>query len=202
MNSNPPSHPDFFLKPTTSLLLHRNEKPYATIEIPKMSGGEIHHEVELGVVIGSITKNVSEEEAFNHVAGFFLGLDMTDRNLQTKASKAGTPWTSAKAFDTSCPVGDEFIPLKTLYDTRTKTMKQVNLFLKVNNEMRQYSSTGNMVFPIEKQIAAISQVMTLEEGDLILTGTPEGDGSVHAGDVIEAGIEGVTKIYRFEVKNA
>jgi acylpyruvate hydrolase len=183
MKSTPPKEPDFFLKPTTSLLVHNDNKPYAQIIIPNWhpQGADVHHEVELGVVISRNGRNIEENEVFNHISGFFLALDMTARTIQTKAKEQGRPWTVAKGFDTFCAIGDEFIERDQLYNSGTNEFNHVNLYLKVNDQMKQHGNTKDMIFSIQRAIASISQVMTLEEGDLILTGTPEGVGPVRDG---------------------
>eukprot|EP01114_Cavostelium_apophysatum_P006656 TRINITY_DN1807_c0_g1_i1.p1 TRINITY_DN1807_c0_g1~~TRINITY_DN1807_c0_g1_i1.p1 ORF type:complete len:225 (-),score=34.13 TRINITY_DN1807_c0_g1_i1:291-965(-) len=169
-----PSKILFFLKPTTSLL--RN----GPIEIPPNTG--VDHEVELAVVIGKKGRDISEASAMDYVAGYTIALDMTARSLQDAAKKAGQPWTAAKGFDTFCPIG-KFIPKE-----KIPNPKNVGIWLKVNGESRQNGNTSDMIFSIEKCLAHISSVMTLEVGDIILTGTPEGVGSVNNGDVITAGL--------------
>ena len=151
---------------------------------------ELHYEVELGVVIGKCGKNIPEPLAMSHVGGYALALDMTARNLQSEAKKKGHPWSVAKGFDTFCPVSGlietEKLSVAALADTR--------LWLKVDSELKQNGSTKDMVFPIPHLISYISQIFTLEEGDMILTGTPEGVGPVRPGQTITAGIEGVVEI--------
>jgi len=107
---------------------------------------------------------------------------MTDREAQGKAKKAGLPWTLAKGFDTACPIS-EFIDKSLISDPQ-----KVNLWLKVNGEMRQQASTADMIFSIPYLISWISGFISLEPGDLILTGTPAGVGPVRPGDVIECGL--------------
>lgn len=141
---------------------------------------EMHHEVELGVVIGKMGSNIPESKAMDHVGGYVLALDMTDRTRQAQSKAAGLPWSIAKGFDTSCPVGN-FIPKEKIKDPQN-----VDLSLKVNGDTRQSGNTGDMIFPVSFLVSYLSRHMTLEEGDLILTGTPEGVGSVQAGDTIEA----------------
>ena len=151
---------------------------------------ELHYEVELGVVIGKQGKNIPEPSAMSHIGGYTLALDMTARNLQSEAKKKGHPWSVAKGFDTFCPISrlieTEKFSMAALADTR--------LWLKVDGELKQSGSTKDMVFPIPYLISFISRIFTLEEGDLILTGTPEGVGPVHAGQTITAGIEGVVEM--------
>jgi acylpyruvate hydrolase len=109
-----------------------------TLQIP-LGCQEIHHEIELGVVIGKRCKNVSESEVMDYVVGYVLALDMTARDFQNEAKKKGNPWTMAKCFDTSCPIG-EFIPKSSLADPH-----KVNIVCSVNGEKRQDGNTADMV---------------------------------------------------------
>jgi len=143
---------------------------------------EIHHEVELGVVIGSTARGVSVPAAVDHIGGYALALDMTDRQAQSRAKKSGLPWTLGKAFDTSCPVS-HFIEKSSIADPQN-----VDLWLNVNGITHQRASTADMIFSIPYLISWISHNMTLEPGDLILTGTPSGVSPVRAGDHIDCGI--------------
>lgn len=167
-----------FLKPTTSLLLHSSGLP---IVIP--TGAEVHHEVELGVIIGKGGKNIHRRDALSHVAGYCLALDMTARNWQNDAKKGGLPWVRAKGPDTFCPVG-EFIEA-------SRIRGPVTLWLKVDGKERQRASTTDMIWPVEELIEECSSLFTLREGDLILSGTPEGVGPVLPGQTVTAGIEGI-----------
>lgn len=156
--------------------------------MPK-GASELHHEVELGLVISKTCKNISSSEAMNHIAGCTVALDMTDRDKQSELKNKGLPWSVAKGFDTSCPVGD-FIPLSAI----AKDLQGLDIWLKVNNELKQNGNTRDMIFSIPDLVSHISSVFTLEPGDLILTGTPSGVGPVTSGDVITAGIEGCADI--------
>ena len=141
-------------------------------------------------MIGKRGKNIPEPSAMSHVGGYALALDMTARNIQSEAKKKGHPWSVAKGFDTFCPVSQlietEKLSMAALADTR--------LWLKVDSELKQSGSTKDMVFPVSHLISFISRIFTLEEGDMILTGTPEGVGPVRPGQTITAGIEGVVEI--------
>ena len=143
---------------------------------------ELHHEVELGVVIGQKGSHIAEKEAMKHVGGYALALDMTDRKLQNEIKKKGHPWTEAKGFDTACPISD-FIP-----QTQIPDPHNVRLWLKVDNVVQQDGNTRDMIFTVPHLISYISNVMTLEEGDLILMGTPAGVSPVQKGQTITAGI--------------
>jgi len=117
-----------------------------------------------------------------YIAGYCLALDMTARDFQDEAKKKGQPWSLAKGFDTSCPVSG-FIDKSQITDP-----SNLQLWLKVNNEMKQNGNTHDMIFSVPHLISYISRYFKLEEGDVILTGTPEGVGPVKKGDIIEAGL--------------
>ncbi|KAI9603630.1 hypothetical protein KEM48_000391 [Puccinia striiformis f. sp. tritici PST-130] len=171
-----PSKPFFFLKPTTSYIT-RGQK----IEIP--SGINCHHEVELGVIIGNKCRSVKAQEAMKFVAGYTIAIDLTARNLQEDVKRKQLPWSSVKGFDTFCPVG-KFIQAHEILDPH-----QLSIWLKLNGELKQHSSTQNMIHKIPELISYCSGIMTLEEGDLLLTGTPAGVSSISPGDEVEIGVE-------------
>ena len=123
-----------------------------------------------------------EQEAMDSIAGYCTAIDMTVRNLQDDAKAKGLPWTAAKGFDTFLPIS-HFIPKEKIPDPH-----KVELHLKVNDEERQKDSTELMLFKIPTILSEISRVMRLERGDLVLTGTPKGVGTVKAGDVMKAGL--------------
>ncbi|XP_066491674.1 oxaloacetate decarboxylase, mitochondrial [Tiliqua scincoides] len=181
-----PTEPLFFLKPSTAYVREGSPivRPYYC--------NQLHHEVELGVVIGKRAQAVPQEVAMDHVAGYALCLDMTARDSQEECKKKGLPWTLAKGFNTSCPVSD-FVPKEKVPDPH-----QLKLWLKVNGELRQEGDTSSMIFSIPYIISYISGIITLDEGDIILTGTPKGVSAVQVNDEIEAGIQGVLSM-RFQV---
>lgn len=174
MRSSVTEDPLLFLKPASSVIFSGQ-----SIIIPKMSKC-LHHEVELGVVIGKKCKNVSQKDALDYVLGYCVALDITARDIQDEAKKHGWPWTIAKGFDTFAPISDVVLK-KEIPDPNN-----IDLSLKVNGEIRQNSNTKNMVYSVERIIEFVSKIMTLEEGDLILTGTPKGVGEIVAGDTLEA----------------
>ena len=118
----------------------------------------------------------------DHVGGYALALDMTARDFQDAIKKKGAPWTLAKMFDTSCPVSG-FLAKEKIPDPQN-----LQLWLKVNGEMRQDGNTKDMIFTIPTLLSYISKYITLQEGDLILTGTPAGVGPVSSGDIITCGL--------------
>ncbi|KAI5741195.1 hypothetical protein M8J76_011371 [Diaphorina citri] len=158
------------------------ERNLVTPKTPIADGSEVHHEVEMGIIISQRCKKVNRYDALNCIAGYCLALDLTEVRHLKHAREHGLPWTVGKGFDTACPVSD-FIP-----EHEIKDPDDVPLWLKVNGELRQKSTTGDMLFKTGDLISYISQHMTLEPYDLILTGTPSGTGPLKDGDVIEAGL--------------
>ncbi len=179
MGSEIPGEPVIFLKPPSSLI-----GPDSTIILPGMSK-RVEHEVELAVIIGKRAKRVSAENAMDYVYGYTVILDITARDLQAEAKRKGLPWSTAKGFDTFAPVGPR-VALRDELDPGN-----LEIWLRVNGEMRQRGNTGEMLFKIPRLIEYISAIMTLEPGDIIATGTPSGVGPLEHGDVIEAHIEGI-----------
>ncbi|KIK46521.1 hypothetical protein CY34DRAFT_800377 [Suillus luteus UH-Slu-Lm8-n1] len=172
LNNARTKEPFFFLKPTTSYLPTGGK-----VEIPR--GVVAHHEVELGLVIGKGGRDISQDTAESHIAGYALAVDMTARNMQDEVKKKGLPWSAVKGFDTFTPIGS-FIPKSSVSDAH-----DLMLSLKINGAIKQNGTTGDMIFRIPRLIEHISSIMTLEEGDLILTGTPSGVGPVNPGDSVE-----------------
>jgi len=182
LNNPVPSKPLLFLKPPTSLLAEGNP-----IRIPN-GCNNMHHEVELGVVIGKDGGAIAQDKAMDHVSGYVLALDMTARDFQDEAKKQGHPWLLAKCWDTFCPISD-VIPKDRIAD-----VNNVEVELNVNGVTKQSGSTQDMIFSIPYLISYISKITKLQTGDLILTGTPSGVGPVKSGDVIECGLEGIIKM--------
>lgn len=148
---------------------------------------QLHYEVELGVVISKDGKNIPESSAMSHVGGYALALDMTARDIQGEAKKKGHPWSVAKGYDTFCPISG-------LIEKDKVALEDTRLWLKVDGDLKQSGSTKDMVFSVPYLISYISQIFSLEAGDVILTGTPEGVGPVTPGQTITAGIEGVLEM--------
>jgi len=174
MKSEIPESPVIFLKPPTAIIPNGGR-----IFIPPISK-EVHHEVELTVLIGEGGKNIPRSSALKHVAGYGIGLDMTLRDIQAEAKKKSLPWTVAKGFDTSAPLS-EFVASSKVADPHN-----LDLQLTVNGAQRQKSNTRHFIFKIEDLISYISSVITLERGDVLFTGTPEGVAQVVSGDKLEA----------------
>lgn len=179
MGSEVLDKPDFFLKPPTSIIRDGED-----IIIPEESN-IVHHEVELAVIIGKEGHLIEKEQAMTHVLGYSILIDVTARDIQAQAKKQGRPWTIAKGYDTFAPMS-KIVPKADIHDPY-----DLDIWLKVNGEIRQKSNTSLLLFKISEIIASISRVMTLEPGDIIATGTPEGVSQIIAGDKIEAGIDGL-----------
>lgn len=176
-----PARPVVFSKPSTAII-----GPGSTILIPPY-GKECHHEVELAVLVGKTGKGISPADALSHVAGYGVAIDLTLRDVQDELKKKGLPWDIAKGFDTSCPLSP-FVPADLLdpFDTRLR--------LAVNGEVRQDDSTRKMIWGVDELISHLSEVFTLEPGDVILTGTPSGVSAIRTGDRLLAEIPGVVSL--------
>ncbi|KAI6375413.1 hypothetical protein MCOR25_002979 [Pyricularia grisea] len=179
LNSAKPKQPFFFLKPPSSIVA-----PGAGPVI-RPKGVDLHYEVELALIIGKEVKNLKADDdqgALDAIESYALSIDMTARNVQNEAKKKGLPWDIAKGFDTFLPFSN-IIPKSAIPDPHN-----VELYLSVNGEVRQQDSTNLLLFRIPRVLSDISSVMTLEKGDIVLTGTPKGVGPVVPGDVMRAGI--------------
>lgn len=173
MQSQVPTEPLIFLKPPSAVI-----GPGAAIVYPPISQ-RVDYEAELAVVIGRRAKNVPANEALNFVLGYTCGNDVTARDLQRKDGQ----WTRSKSFDTFCPLGPWIV---TGLDANDLAIES-----RVNGAVKQRSRTSQMIFSIAELIRHITQVMTLEPGDVILTGTPAGIGPLQPGDRVEVEIEGI-----------
>ncbi|MBI2404471.1 MAG: fumarylacetoacetate hydrolase family protein [Gemmatimonadetes bacterium] len=171
-----PKEPLIFLKPSSAVI--GDGEP---IVLPPQSQ-RVEHEGEIAVVIGARLKRVSEQPALAGIAGVTCANDVTARDLQ----KSDGQWTRAKGFDTFCPVGPRVVPVKDLGD-----LTKLEVRCRVNGQLRQQGKASDMAFPIPMVLSYISRIMTLEPGDLVLTGTPAGIGPLVAGDVVEVEIPGV-----------
>lgn len=171
--------PFFFTKPSDAVLTGGADMPYP----PKTA--DLHHEMELVVAIGKGGANIAEADALSHVFGYAAGLDMTRRDLQGAAKKAGKPWDMGKGFDSSAPIG-ELVPA-----ARAGHPDKGLIELKVNGQLRQSSDLAKMIWNVPETIAYLSNFVTLAPGDLIMTGTPEGVAAVVKGDLLEGVIAGV-----------
>ena len=176
LGSDMPAEPIFFLKPPSALIGHG-----AAIELPEESQ-QVEHEGEIGVVIGRSLRHASREEVMAGVAGVVCVNDVTARDLQ----RTDVQWTRAKGFDTFCPAGPRVVPLDQL-----PALEELEVFCRVNGDVRQHGHARDMAFDIPSILSYISQVMTLQAGDIVATGTPAGVGPLAAGDLVEVEIPGV-----------
>jgi acylpyruvate hydrolase len=193
-----PSEPFWFFKPSTSYLRApgASATPSASAVVHLPHGAEVHHEVELAAVIGARATRVRAAETMHHVAGYVCAVDLTARNWQADAKKKGQPWSRAKGCDTFLPVS-EFVPVQTL-PLPDPTMR-ARIWLRVNGQLRQDGNTDQMIFHLPDLVENITRHVTLEEWDLLLTGTPAGVGPLVHGDVVTAGIDNlVTLQFRCE----
>lgn len=175
--------PFFFLKPADAVL-PVDAGQTGLLPYPSLTAN-LHHEVELVVAIGQGGRDIPAAQALQHVYGYAVGLDMTRRDLQNDMKKQGRPWCIGKGFEHSAPIG----PITPA--TQTDGIAKAAIWLQVNGQDRQRSSTNKLIWNIAETIEHLSHAWELQPGDLIYTGTPEGVGAVVSGDLIEAGIDGL-----------
>ena len=173
-----PTEPMFFMKPETALLPAGEPFPY-----PDFSK-EIHYETELVLRICKSGKAIDEKKASEYYDAITVGIDFTARDLQSQCKSKGHPWEIAKAFDYSAPIG-EFKKISELNHP-----EDIAFGMKLNGEWVQQGHSRDMIFSFDKIIAHVSRFVTLNEGDIIFTGTPQGVGEVHVGDRLELFLEG------------
>jgi 2-keto-4-pentenoate hydratase/2-oxohepta-3-ene-1,7-dioic acid hydratase in catechol pathway len=176
LGNDVPKEPLIFLKPPSSLI-----SAGESIRLPTVSK-QVEYEGEIGVVIGRRLRTAGRDEAREAVRGIVAANDVTARDLQ----KSDGQWTRAKGFDTFCCVGD--------LGTTPADLSSLSVTTRVNGAVRQQGRATEMVFDIPAILIYISSVMTLEIGDLVLTGTPEGVGTLAPGDVVEVEIPGVSRV--------
>lgn len=174
--------PFFFEKPADAIVIDNAPVAYP----PKTA--DFHHEIELVVAIGKDGTDIAESDALDHVYGYSIGLDMTRRDLQAEAKKQGRPWTMAKGFDQSAPIG-QIVPISAIGHPSSGAIT-----LKVNGTLRQSGDLAEQIWSVPETIAYLSQFVALKAGDLIMTGTPSGVSAVVRGDVLEGSIDGIGTI--------
>jgi len=181
-NAKLPTEPIVFLKPPSCLAGNGDD-------IVIVDGiGAIHHEVELALIFGKKGKNIPKSEALSYVSHIAVFNDVTARDIQTKARAIGNPWCIAKGIDTFGPMSDP-VPVSSVKD-----IHNLDLELSVNGTVRQKGNTSMMIFRMDELIAYVSKFMTIEKGDIMATGTPEGIGPLVKGDVVVAKINGVGEL--------
>lgn len=176
MGNDVPKEPLIFLKPSSSVI-----PSGVSIVLPPQSG-QVEHEGEIGVVIGRTLRRVSSEEARAGVAKIVAANDVTARDLQRSDSQ----WTRAKGFDTFCPLGEPGDP--------PDDLASLTVVTRVNGVERQRGKGSDMVFSIPDVLAYVSHIMTLDPGDLVLTGSPAGVGKLLPGDEVEVEVLGVSRV--------
>ncbi|MHA7777008.1 fumarylacetoacetate hydrolase family protein [Roseibium sp. M-1] len=179
MGHDPNREAPFFFQKNPDNLDPSGEFPY-----PPLSN-DVHHEVELAVMLKSGKSRIGADRALEHVYGYAVALDMTRRDLQGEAKKAGRPWEVGKAFERSAPVG------KIMPAADCGFLSTGRIALAVNDELRQEGDLNQMIWKVPEIIAKLSELFQLGAGDVILTGTPAGVGAVERGDTLEASIDGL-----------
>ncbi len=187
MKAETPTEPVFFMKPESAIV--RNGDPFFYPSFSK----EVHHEVEIIIKINRNGKNIEKQFANKYYDELAIGIDFTARDLQAQCKAKGLPWEKAKAFDGSAPMGN-FVPL-----SHFKNINDLNFRLDINGKTVQKGSTKDMIFSFDTIIEYVSKFVTLKQGDLIYTGTPEGVGPVKIDDHMEAYIES-EKLFECNVK--
>ncbi|OED43159.1 5-carboxymethyl-2-hydroxymuconate isomerase [Chromatiales bacterium (ex Bugula neritina AB1)] len=179
MGHDPDREAPFFFQKNADNLDISGEFPYP----PESS--DVHHEIEMAVMLKSGGSNIALEHALDHVYGYALSLDMTRRDLQGEQKKMGRPWEIGKAFERSAPVGI----IHTVDDIGHPDQGRVEL--KINGEVRQEGDLNQMIWKVPEMISYLSVYFTLAAGDVILSGTPAGVGPVSKGDSMRVSIEGL-----------
>lgn len=178
--------PFFFLKPSDAVLEVASDGS-SRLPYPGLTK-DLQHEVELVVALGKGGRNVTADEAVNLIYGYAVGIDMTRRDLQSEMKKQGRPWCIAKSFEHSAPTG-RITPAPL-----AGRIEAAGIHLRVNGTERQRSNLSKLIWSIPEIIAHLSRAWELQPGDLIFTGTPEGVGTLHKGDTLCAGIDGLPAI--------
>ena len=178
--------PFFFLKPADSLVVV-DAGQTGTMPYPSLTQN-LHHEIELVVAIGVGGRNIKAVDAMKHIYGYAVGLDMTRRDLQNDMKKQGRPWCIGKAFDESAPIGP--ITRK----EQAGDLDKAEISLQVNGSDRQRSTISKLIWNVAETIEHLSSAWTLQPGDLIYTGTPEGVGAVIRGDRLTGEVTGLVSL--------
>ena len=183
MGKDPDREPPFFFtKPADAVI----DCP-CTVPYPPLTE-DLHHEIELVIAIGKGGANIAQADVMDHIWGAGVGIDLTRRDLQSKAKKMGRPWDWGKAFDLSAPMS----PIVPIADVAT--LDAGRIWLAVNGTVRQEGDIADLIWDVGEHISILSHSMTLSPGDLVMTGTPAGVGAVVPGDVMTGGVEGVGEI--------
>jgi fumarylpyruvate hydrolase len=184
MGHDPDRESPFFFQKSPDNLLPAGPGNGAEFPYPPLSK-DVHHEIELVAALSGGGSDVAEVDALGLVWGYAVGLDMTRRDIQGQAKKAGRPWDAGKAFAHSAPIG----PITPV--TETGHLTEGRIWLDVTGEPRQDGNVNQLIWSLPEVIAHLSGLFELRPGDLIFTGTPAGVGAVQRGDVMEGGVEGL-----------
>ena len=179
MGHDPDREPPFFFQKNPDNLDSSGEFPYPS------KTADVHHEIEMAVMLKSGGKNIPLENALDHVFGYALSLDMTRRDLQGAQKKMGRPWEIGKAFERSAPVGVIHIVESVGH------LDQGRVELKVNGEIKQEGDLNQMIWKVPEMISYLSDYFEMAAGDVILSGTPAGVGPIVKGDVMDVSVEGL-----------
>ncbi len=189
MKAQIPESPVFFAKTINTLVTDGNSIIYPKILYNNQDYNHVDHEVELAFIVSRVCKNIQVEQGYEYIEGYSVFLDITARKMQISDRNINLPWYRSKNFDTFGPIGPCIAPLSEIEDPHN-----LNIQLKLNNEIRQDSNTKRMIFKIPEILAYLSKFITLVPGDIVATGTPSGVGPIQPGDSIEASIEKIGKI--------
>lgn len=180
MGHDPDREPPFFFQKNPDNLVTEN----GDFTYPPLSN-DVHHEIELVVALKKGGKNISVTEANDYIYGYAVGLDMTRRDLQGEAKKAGRPWETGKAFEQSAPCS-ALVPAAKIDHPDSGA-----IWLKINGKTVQQGDINQLIWSVPETIAILSTLYELQAGDLIFTGTPAGVGPVQRGDVLEGGVDAI-----------
>ena len=182
--------PFFFMKPADAIVTAPEGEP-VLMDYPTLTA-DLHHEVEMVVAIGDAAagngRDLAEEDAPRLIFGYAVGLDMTRRDLQAAAKKAGRPWSIAKGFEQSAPIG----PIRRIEETGEMTTGAITL--EVDGQQRQRGDLSDMIWSVRETIAWLSRAWTLKPGDLIFSGTPAGVGAVVRGQRLHGRVAGLSDL--------
>ena len=180
MGHDPDREPPFFFMKAANSIVPSG----STIGYP-VGTKDVHHEIEMVVAIARGGRNIAVEKALEHVYGYAVGLDMTRRDIQGEAKKMGRPWEMGKSFDESAPISELKPAAKIGHPAKGA------IWLKVNGQVKQQGDLAMQIWTVPEQINYLSNLITLQPGDLIFSGTPAGVGPIKAGDKLEGHVDGV-----------
>ncbi len=182
MGHDPNKEPPFFFQKNADSLVVNANFPF-----PKQSQ-DVHHEVEMVVVIGKGGQGIAVDDALDHVVGYAVGLDMTCRDLQAEAKKLGRPWEPGKSFENAAPCSEVVLASEIGHPSSG------DIRLVINGEVRQQGDLNQLIWKVPELVSVLSNFYCLQPGDLIFSGTPAGVGPVKVGDKLQASIEGVGQL--------